>query len=180
MLKRHLPSLLIRRSWPDSTLPWRRNPLRIQRVFDFLIQLHLRIVIETVRPGNLIQQRQMCTMFTPTLFHGIVEERADQFVRLLAGVGVFAIVDDADDVVRFPQADHEGADEVEAESSDLRSVSSYWATASSPETFAMRDKERWPPLGSLSTRLSLSTEGIPCSVPSPICSTLLSGTSSSK
>ena len=113
--RRHRPSLLIIALRPNTILAWRQNPLRIQRVLDRLIQLHLRIVVEIVCVGNLVHQSQVRAVLAPTLFGRIVDQRPDQLVSAAFGVRVFAVEDQADDVVHFPHADDECANEVKSE-----------------------------------------------------------------
>jgi hypothetical protein len=112
---RHRPSLLIIALRPNTILARRQNPLRIQCVLDRLIQFHLRIVVEIVRVGNLVHQGQMRAVLAPALFRRIIDQRPDQLVSAAFGVRVFAVEDQADDVVHFPHADDECANKVKSE-----------------------------------------------------------------
>lgn len=61
---------------PNSILSRRKNPLRIKRILDRLIQLHLRITIEVIRLRNLIHKRQMRPILPPSLLRSVVNECA--------------------------------------------------------------------------------------------------------
>ena len=114
-IQRHRPSLLIIALRPNAIFPRRQDPLWIERILNRLIELHLRIVVEVIRVGNLVHEREVRAVFAPALLGGVVDERLDELVGAAFGVGVFAVEDEADDVVHFAHADNEGADEVEAE-----------------------------------------------------------------
>lgn len=61
---------------PNPILPRRKNPLRIKRIFNRLIQLHLRIAIEVIRLRNLIHERQMRPVLSPSLLRSVFDKRA--------------------------------------------------------------------------------------------------------
>ena len=110
----HFPVLSIIMLRPNAILPRTQNPLRIQRTLNLLIKLHLRIVIEIIRLRNLIHDREMCPILSPTALRSIVYQGGDEPVCSPSTVRIFTIEDYADDMMHFSHTDDEGADEVEA------------------------------------------------------------------
>ena len=113
--RRHGPRLPIVAPRPNAILAWRQNALGIQRVLDRLVQLHLRIVVEAVRVGDLVHECEVRAVLAPALVRGVGDEGPDKAVGAALRVRVRAVEDEADDVVHLAHADDEGADEVEAE-----------------------------------------------------------------
>lgn len=98
------PSGFIIRSWPYSILSRREYSFRVQRVLDLLVQLHLRIVIEAIRIGNLVHQGQMCSVFSPTMFRTILNQSSNKPMCFVALFYVVSVVDYAYDVMHFSHA----------------------------------------------------------------------------
>ena len=59
------------------------------------------------------------------------------------GVGVFAIEDEADDVMHFPHADDESADEVKSKFAAAALSDGVLEIGVWPETLAIGEKKRW-------------------------------------
>lgn len=62
---------------PDPILPRRQDTLGIQGILDGSVEMHLRIIVEIVRLRNLIHQRQMRPIFSPSPLRRIVNQLAD-------------------------------------------------------------------------------------------------------
>jgi hypothetical protein len=101
LLLRHLPISLVIVLRPHAILSRTYDSLRIQSSLYLVIQLHLRIIVETVRVRDLIHDAEVCSVFSPTTFCSIVDEGSYQPVGAAAGIWVFAVEDDADYVVHF-------------------------------------------------------------------------------
>lgn len=101
LLLRHLPILLVIPLRPNSILSGTQNPFRIQRSFYLIIQLYLRVVIETVGICDLIHDAEMGSVFAPTALCCVVYESANEPVCATTTIRVFAVEDYADYVVHF-------------------------------------------------------------------------------
>ena len=113
-LERHLEGLPIIRTRPNPILPRRKHTLRIQRILNFLIELRISIIIEAISPSNLIHQRQMRPILSPTQSSSIINKHRDHLVRTPPRIRISTIKDNADDMVHLTHTDHESTDEVEA------------------------------------------------------------------
>lgn len=100
-LKGHLVILRIHLFRPHSILPRTQNPLGIQRLLDLLIQSQLRMIIPAIRLCNLIHDSQMGTIFAPASRDSVVDQCLDEPVCATSALGIFAVEDDADNVVHF-------------------------------------------------------------------------------
>lgn len=78
---------------PNSVLPRRQDTLGIQGILDGSVEMHLRIIVEIVRLRNLIHQRQMRPILSPSPLCRIVNQLADQPVGSAARVWVLAVED---------------------------------------------------------------------------------------
>lgn len=76
------PSIFVIALWPDAVLSRGKNTFWIKCVLDLLIELHLRIVIEIIRIGNLVHNSKMSAIFSPSVSSAVINESADQPVRL--------------------------------------------------------------------------------------------------
>lgn len=108
------PLLLIILLRPHAILPRRQHALWIQRALNPLIQLHLRIIIKAIRPGNLIHKRQMSAILAPAPRSRLLDQQPNQPVRPLPRIQILAIKHDAHDMMNLAHSDEKGADEVEA------------------------------------------------------------------
>jgi hypothetical protein len=77
LLLRHLPISLVVILRPHSILSRTDDSLWIQSSLDLIIQLHLRIVIETVRFCDLIHDTEVCSVFSPATFCCVVDQGSD-------------------------------------------------------------------------------------------------------
>lgn len=99
---------------PNAILPRRQNPLGVQRVLNRLIKLHLGVPVKVIRPRDLVHQRQMRSILAPPFRRCVVDQRRDERVRPRPRGRVFAVKDEADDMVHLAHADAERAEEIEA------------------------------------------------------------------
>lgn len=91
------PTIIPRR--PNTILPRRQDPLRIETILNLLVEAHHRILVPVVRLGDLVHHREMCAVFAPAVRGAVGDERFYEPVSVFARLGVFAVEDDADDVV---------------------------------------------------------------------------------
>lgn len=78
---------------PDPVLPRRQDTLGIQCILDGGVKMHLRIIVEIVRVRNLIHQRQMRPILSPSPLCRIIDQLTDQPVGPTARVWVLAVKD---------------------------------------------------------------------------------------
>lgn len=71
------PSFSIIRLRPNSILPWRQDPLWIERVLDLHIKFHLRVVVEVVSFRNLVHECKMRSILAPSVFGTVIDEGSD-------------------------------------------------------------------------------------------------------
>lgn len=77
LLLRHLPISLVVILGPHSILSRADDSLGIQSSLDLIIQLHLRVIVETVRFRDLIHDAEVCSVFPPTTFCCVVNQGSD-------------------------------------------------------------------------------------------------------
>lgn len=127
---RHLELLRVIMLRPYAILSRGQDTLRVKSLLDLLVQLHLCVVVEGVRLGDLIHYRQMGTILSPvrslertlrdasqlfnlpTTLRSVLDQRSDQPMSSSTVFGILAIEDDANNVVHLTHSDNEGTDEV--------------------------------------------------------------------
>lgn len=84
---------------PNSILSRCKNSFGVQGVLDLFVELHLGVVVEVIRVGNLVHDSQMCSIFAPSVLGTVINECADQPQCPSLGFGVLAVEDDADNMI---------------------------------------------------------------------------------
>ena len=114
LFDRHHPSFLRIRLWPNAVLTRGQDALRVQRVLDRLVQLHLRVVVEVVRLSNLVHERKMCSILAPAFRRTVFDQGSDEPMRPPLRVRVCPVEHNAHDVMHLAHSYDKGSDEIEA------------------------------------------------------------------
>ena len=76
------PTIVPRR--PNTILPRRQDPLRIETILNLLVEAHHRVLVPVVRLSDLIHHREMRAVFTPAMRGTVGDERFDEPVCVFA------------------------------------------------------------------------------------------------
>lgn len=85
--------------WPNSVLARRNDSIGIKGVFDGLVESHEDIIVPVVGFRNLIHDCQVSAILAPAVRCTISNQCLDKPVCSFLGVGVFAIKNNAYNVV---------------------------------------------------------------------------------
>lgn len=76
------PSIFVVALWPDTIFSGRKNAFWVKGILDLFIELHLRISIEVICIGDLVHNGKMSAILPPSVNSAVIDESADQPVRL--------------------------------------------------------------------------------------------------
>jgi hypothetical protein len=152
-------TLLVGR-WPNAILARSNDPFGIHCILDGLVEAHENVIIPIVRFRDLVHHGQMSAILAPAVSCAICNQYLNEPVCSSLGVGVFAIKDNAHNMIcriwisdtllavvnlylRISRRPTVNVPMKSKPASRARFfVTEYWSIASSPETLLMGEKNR--------------------------------------
>lgn len=98
---------------PHAILARREDTLWIKCILNLLAQLHVRTIVKIVSARDLIHQRQMSTILSPSAIRRFLNQKLDEFVCASAHLGVLSIKEDANNVMNLAHTNKERAEKIE-------------------------------------------------------------------
>ena len=80
---------------PHAIFPWSQNAFRIDAIHDHLVQPYIDIIVEAVRPRNLILDGEMRATLSPTelvCVSSIVDEAGDTYHPFAAPLSIISFI----------------------------------------------------------------------------------------
>lgn len=97
---------------PHAILARGEDTLWIKCILNLLAQLHVRTIVKIVSARDLIHQRQMGTILSPSTIRRFLNQKLDELVGASAHLGVLSIEEDANNVMDLAHTNKERAEEI--------------------------------------------------------------------
>lgn len=110
----NLPSLAPESLAPDTVPTGRQNAIRVQGIFDALVELSKRAIVPAVSFSHLVGEQEMCPVLAVTQLRGLTDHLSHQTGRPVLRVRVGAVVNDVGDIMTLTRRDADGRQNVES------------------------------------------------------------------